>query len=81
MNQSQKLMLSERKMKENNQTWWFLSDKLLGDANESMWQKQNSGSPEDKWEEKSEGRRVDIRESHDLDSCGDNFMGVYIGQN
>ena len=46
-----------------------------------MWQKQNSGYPEDIWEEQREGRRVDIREIPDLDDCGDNFMGVYICQN
>ena len=28
----------------------------------------------------TEGRRVDIREIHDLDGCDDSFMGVYIFQ-
>ena len=59
---------------------WFHGNKLQGNENESMWQKQNSGSPEDRWEEQRGGRSVDIREMHDVDSCGDNFMGVYLCQ-
>ena len=60
---------------------WFHWNKLLGNANKSMWWKKESSSPEDRWEVQREGRRVDIREIPDLDDCGDNFMGVYIYQN
>ena len=68
------LMLSEPNRKEKYQTVLFHWNKFLGDVNESMWQKQNSGSPEDRWEEQSEGRRVDIIVIHHLDGCGGNFM-------
>ena len=81
MNASQNVMLGERYRKKRIHTLWFHWYKLLGHANYSMWQKENSGSPEDRWEEQREGRRVDIREIPDLDDREDNFMGVYICQN
>ena len=47
----------------------------------NLCDRENSGSPEDRWKEGRESRRVEIRETHDLDGCGGNFMGVYICQN
>ena len=45
-----------------------------------MRQKHTSVSPEDRWEEQREGRRIDITEIHDLDDCDDSFMGLHIYQ-
>ena len=63
--------------KKSIQTLRFDWNKLLGNANEFMRQNNISGFPEDRWEEWREGRRLDIMEIHDLDGCGNSFMGIY----
>lgn len=45
-----------------------------------MRHKHINVSTEDKWEEQREARSVDIREIHNLDGCGECFIGVYLCQ-